>query len=98
MVEKSRIFIFTHTYYHLKQYKPSTLLSTHKLVVSLIFAITFLFSVTPSLFAQSSGDVGYRGLYFADSGVSAPSGMKPQSKLWFNDGFWWGALYERVSN
>ena len=25
--------------------------------------------------------------------ASAPTGEKPQSKLWFNDGIWWGSLF-----
>jgi cell division septation protein DedD len=33
---------------------------------------------------------GYKGPSF--SGASAPTGEKPQSKLWFNDGIWWGSL------
>ena len=32
---------------------------------------------------------------FSYSGVTAPTGQKPQSKLWFNDGLWWGSLYNR---
>jgi hypothetical protein len=31
------------------------------------------------------------------SGAYAPTGEKPQSKLWFNDGLWWGVLYNKVS-
>lgn len=38
-------------------------------------------------------DVGYRDFSFSASGVSAPTGQKPQSKLWFADGSWWGALF-----
>ncbi len=37
-------------------------------------------------------DVGYRDFTF-NSSPSAPTGQKPQSKLWFNDGLWWGNLY-----
>src|SRR5919197_4394442 len=36
-------------------------------------------------------DTGTRD--FSYSGASAPTGQKPQSKLWFNDGSWWGVLY-----
>ena len=32
---------------------------------------------------------------FAYSG-SAPTGQKPQSKLWFNDGSWWGILWSKA--
>ena len=27
--------------------------------------------------------------------ITAPTGEKPESKLWWNDGFWWGSLYNR---
>jgi hypothetical protein len=27
--------------------------------------------------------------------LTAPTGEKPESKLWWNDGFWWGSLYNR---
>jgi hypothetical protein len=38
-----------------------------------------------------SGDFGYQGPYYGQA--VAPSGEKPQSKLWFNDGIWWGVLF-----
>lgn len=48
--------------------------------------------------AQSSTDVGTRDFSFRASGVSAPTAQKPQSKLWFNDGFWWGSLFNPASD
>ena len=48
---------------------------------------------TPAALAAS--DVGYRDFSFAANGVSNPTGEKPQSKLWFNDGVWWGSLFDR---
>ena len=39
----------------------------------------------------AAGDVGYRD--FSWSGATAPTGQKPESKLWFNDDGWWGVLY-----
>jgi hypothetical protein len=42
--------------------------------------------------------VGYRDFSFAASGVGgAPTPMMAQSKLWFNDGLWWGVLFDRSS-
>lgn len=41
-------------------------------------------------------DVGYKD--FSMSGAYAPTGQKPQSKLWFNDGIWWGVMYNKASN
>jgi hypothetical protein len=38
--------------------------------------------------------VGFQDFSFAANGVKAPTGRKPEAaKLWFNDGFWWGALF-----
>ena len=48
---------------------------------------------TPAALAAS--DVGHRDFSFAANGVSNPTGEKPQSKLWFNDGIWWGTLFDR---
>jgi hypothetical protein len=45
--------------------------------------------------ARAATNVGFKD--FSYSGVSAPTGQKPQSKLWYNDGLWWGSLYNRVS-
>jgi hypothetical protein len=47
--------------------------------------------------ALAASDVGYRDFSFAASGVSNPTGEKPQSKLWFNDGVWWGSLFNRAT-
>jgi Ca2+-binding RTX toxin-like protein len=45
--------------------------------------------------ALAADDVGYRDFSFSASGVRNPTGEKPQSKLWFNDGVWWGVLFDR---
>ena len=42
-----------------------------------------------------AADVGIAGPTFG-AGATAPTGQKPQSKLWFNDGSWWGILYNRT--
>lgn len=31
--------------------------------------------------------------YTGYAGAGSPSGEKPESKLWWNDGFWWGSLF-----
>jgi hypothetical protein len=40
---------------------------------------------------------GYSDFSYSYSGVSKPTGEKPQSKLWFNDGRWWGSLFNRAA-
>jgi len=39
---------------------------------------------------------GYRDFYFGKSVNNTPTGEKPQSKLWWNDGFWWGSLWDPI--
>ncbi|MFQ6113475.1 MAG: Ig-like domain-containing protein, partial [bacterium] len=42
--------------------------------------------------------VGYRDFdYFGGSVTSEPTEEKPESKLWYNDGFWWGILWDPVA-
>ena len=41
--------------------------------------------------AAAVTDVGYQGPSMGSA--SAATGQKPQSKLWFNDGLWWGVLW-----
>jgi hypothetical protein len=43
---------------------------------------------------QAGAAVGVKTLSYAGSTApSAPTGEKPQSKLWFNDGSWWGTIW-----
>ena len=39
-----------------------------------------------------SVEVGYRDFSFGSPGNFRPTGEKPESKLWWNDGSWWGSL------
>jgi hypothetical protein len=44
---------------------------------------------------SAAGDVGYQDQSFPanpDYSEFAPTGEKPQSKLWFNDGRWWASM------
>jgi len=45
--------------------------------------------------APVAADVGTRGPSF--SGASAPTGEKPQSKLWFHDGSWWASMFNPLT-
>jgi PKD repeat protein len=48
------------------------------------------------LITAQPGSIGYQDMSTAGSGGAA-SGEKPTSKLWFNDGSWWGVLFDSVS-
>ena len=41
-------------------------------------------------------DVGYEGPSYTGSSLE-PTESKPESKLWFNDGSWWGSLYNAAA-
>src|SRR4051794_23144415 len=55
-----------------------------------ILALLVTLALLPAASALAA-DTGTAGPAF--TGATAPSGEKPQSKLWFNDGVWWAVLY-----
>ena len=73
-------------------------LPTRRLVGGLVVlgALLALPSVLPSPVPPVADPavVGTEDFSFRAAGVKAPSGPKPEaSKLWFNDGSWWGVLF-----
>ena len=46
--------------------------------------------------AAATGDIGFAGPSTAGAGP-APTGEKPESKLWWNDGRWWASMYHAAS-
>ncbi len=60
-------------------------------LLTILLALTIL--PTATIQAQVVGtDVGYEDFQFGDDCNSTPSGEKPQSKVWWTDGNWWGVL------
>jgi PKD repeat protein len=54
-------------------------------------------TVTKSgLISASSGSIGFQDMSTQGTG-GAPTGEKPESKLWWNDGAWWGVLFDSAS-
>jgi Ca2+-binding RTX toxin-like protein len=43
-------------------------------------------------------DIGFQGPAYAAGTSGSPSGSKPESKLWWNDGFWWASMFHPASN
>ncbi|MDQ4075170.1 MAG: hypothetical protein M3220_02865 [Chloroflexota bacterium] len=60
----------------------------------LLIASTLGRTASPAAAADPVDD-GYRGFQFPHGagGDSAPTGEKPESKVWWHDGVWWGSLY-----
>jgi hypothetical protein len=70
----------------------------HSGVVVLLAAVLLALGLLPARFVAwaDMGDVGTQGL--SHSGTGTPTGTKrAESVLWFNGGFWWGVLWDTVS-
>ena len=46
-----------------------------------------------SLVVVAAGSHGFQDQSFATAGDTTTSGSKPESKLWWNDGFWWASMW-----
>ena len=53
-------------------------------------------ALAPGVARAAPGDIGYEGPSWQGA-TTDPSGSKPESKLWWNDGSWWGSLYHQAS-
>jgi hypothetical protein len=60
-----------------------------------ILAVFLLLALLPTEAIVNPGDIGFEDQDF--TGTTAPTGSKPESKLWWNDGFWWGSLFDTLS-
>jgi hypothetical protein len=62
------------------------------IIIFILFS-SLLFVMIQQVSAGTPIDVGWMDHSFGTS-VNNPTAEKPQSKLWFNNGIWWGALYQ----
>jgi hypothetical protein len=69
--------------------------STRIIIFSVIELIIFG-NVSPASAQSVPVAAGYRDFYFGKSVNNTPTGEKPQSKLWWNDGIWWGCLWDPI--
>jgi hypothetical protein len=63
------------------------------LLVAVIGALLVSLMATVPPTQAAPADAGFIDHSYAASNVSDPTKDKPQSKVWFNDGFWWGGLF-----
>jgi hemolysin type calcium-binding protein len=66
------------------------------LLAVLAAALLGLALMQPGAAAAAPGDVGFQGPSTVGAG-SAPTGSKPESKVWWNDGFWWASMWDAAS-
>jgi hypothetical protein len=65
---------------------------TAKFVLIVVIGVGFFLLGNAHAALAQSTDVGYRDFNYG-TGINEPTADKPQSKLWFNDGIWWGSLW-----
>ncbi|MHA7297346.1 hypothetical protein [Pseudarthrobacter sp. MDT3-1] len=71
-------------------------LRLHALLTALLLALGSVL-VVPVAASAAEGDVGVEGP--SHSGTGTPTGTKrATSSLWFNDGLWWGNLWDTASS
>jgi len=61
-------------------------------------AALVMFANFQFVFAQTPIAAGYRDFDFGANVLDTPTGEKPESKIWFTDGFWWGSLWSPAAN
>jgi hypothetical protein len=94
-----------------KAYDPARRVAAPRLGAWVLAALALALIVAAQLAAppptHAGGDVGYTDFAFGPAQTTtpssgfqdtAPTATKPQSKLWYNDGFWWGALLNGVTH
>ena len=75
--------------------RASRNLGLHALLTALALALSVL--AAPGAATAATGDVGVQGP--SHSGTGTPTGTKrATSGLWFNDGIWWGNMWDTASS
>ena len=64
-------------------------------LLTLLLALSVMLGVSPRNTLAAATPAGYKdGLFGSATGID-PTADKPQSKLWYNDGFWWAVMFNQ---
>ena len=55
------------------------------------------FGSAPVAYGSGQETAGYSDFSFQYPGMIWPTGDKPQSKLWYNDGLWWADMFNATT-
>jgi PKD repeat protein len=69
---------------------------TYTVILTVANAISSDTVTKTGLISASPGSIGFQDMSTQGTGGAA-TGEKPESKLWWNDGAWWGVLFDSVS-
>ena len=65
--------------------------------IGLVAGLLSLSTMMPDTVSADAGDIGLQGPSYAGAAAN-PTAEKPESKTWFNAGFWWGSLWDTASS
>jgi PKD repeat protein len=76
---------------------PPPRIRRHRMTALAVAALVVgLFSNVPTAGAAAA-DIGYRDFSYAGTSAFTPTKYSTQHKLWFNDGIWWGVLFNHTT-
>lgn len=67
---------------------------SRRLLAKALTAVAVVLTMAMSAAAAEAANIGVDGPDFVAGVSGSPSGYKGESKLWFNDGFWWASLFD----
>jgi hypothetical protein len=77
------------------QVRTSSIWRSKNLWIIILALLGLSFTEGSALGQADPVTVGYRSFSYGEPNArcnSTPTGEKPESKLWWNDGYWWGSL------
>ena len=70
--------------------------TTRLIRAAILAAVCLAAFALPAAANAAPGDIGFEGPSTTGAG-SGTTGEKPESKLWWNDGFWWASMWHAAS-
>jgi PKD repeat protein len=81
----------------MKRLEPGGMvLPSNVLRIALMAGVLAASAVFPPAALADAGDIGVEGPSYAGAAAN-PTGEKPESKAWFNDGSWWASMWDTAS-
>jgi hypothetical protein len=65
------------------------------ILLAILLTLSIALSWSPLTTLAAATPAGYKDGLFGSAPGDDPTADKPQSKLWFNDGFWWAVMFNQ---
>lgn len=67
-------------------------------IVFILFVLPVSASLPQAGLLATPVENGYAGFSYGTNVKEEPTAENPESKVWFNDGYWWGTLFDETQN